>query len=50
MHIHTRCRDKLAEAYKKKIETIVRKPVKTEEDEGVSPCPYCASKSPNSQV
>ena len=28
--------------YKKKIESIVRKPAKTEEEESASPCPYCA--------
>jgi len=43
-------RQKIAEAYKKKIESIVRKPAKTEEDEGVSACPYCGVKSPNSQL
>jgi WD repeat-containing protein 19 len=34
----------IAEAYKKKIESIVRKPTKQEEDEPVTPCPYCAFK------
>lgn len=36
----------IAEAYKKKIESIVRKPTKQEEEEPVTPCPYCACKSP----
>ena len=27
--------------YKKKIESIVRKPDKTEEEEPCTPCPYC---------
>jgi len=43
-------RPQIAEAYKKKIESIVRKPAKTEEEESASPCPYCAAKSPNSQL
>mmetsp|Transcript_13440 Transcript_13440/g.31546 ORF Transcript_13440/g.31546 Transcript_13440/m.31546 type:complete len:1359 (-) Transcript_13440:179-4255(-) len=41
-------RPQIAETYKKKIESIVRKPTKVEEDEPVSSCPYCAEKSPES--
>ncbi len=41
----------VAEAYKKKIETIVRKPGKLEdEDEAVAPCPFCSFKSPASSL
>mmetsp|Transcript_44380 Transcript_44380/g.108454 ORF Transcript_44380/g.108454 Transcript_44380/m.108454 type:complete len:1358 (+) Transcript_44380:80-4153(+) len=39
-------RSQIAEAYKKKIESIVRKPTKQEEEEPVTPCPYCSFKSP----
>jgi WD repeat-containing protein 19 len=41
-----RYRAQIAESYKKKIESIVRKPTKTEDEEPVSPCPYCAAASP----
>ncbi|XP_072170705.1 WD repeat-containing protein 19-like [Diadema setosum] len=34
-------RNKIDLKYKKKIEAIVRKPDKTEEDEPTTPCPYC---------
>jgi len=43
-------RPQIAEAYKKKIESIVRKPTKQEDDEPVTPCPYCAMKSPCSTL
>jgi hypothetical protein len=48
IHVHTHTNTytyiQIAEAYKKKIESIVRKPTKQEEDEPVTPCPYCAFK------
>ena len=50
VHIQSKCTHahtyicQIAEAYKKKIESIVRKPTKQEEDEPVTPCPYCAFK------
>ena len=41
----------VAEAYKKKIETIVRKPGKLEDEvEAVAPCPFCGDKSPASSL
>ena len=43
-------RPQIADAYKKKIESIVRKPTKVEDDEPVTPCPYCATKSPRSNL
>ena len=43
-------RPNIAETYKKKIESIVRKPTKVEEDEPVSACPYCGEKSPESSL
>ncbi|KAG7164498.1 WD repeat-containing protein 19-like [Homarus americanus] len=36
-------RNQIDEKYKKKIEAIVRKPQKTEEEEPGSPCPFCSS-------
>ncbi|KAL3878608.1 hypothetical protein ACJMK2_030942 [Sinanodonta woodiana] len=36
--------------YKKKIEMIVRKPDKTEEEEPLAPCPYCAFKLPETEL
>lgn len=36
-------RGQIDERYKKKIEAIVRKPQKTEEEEKTSPCPFCSS-------
>ena len=44
-------RGQLAETYRKKIETIVRKPGKAEdEEEAVAPCPFCGAKSPASSL
>lgn len=40
----------IADAYKKKIESIVRKPTKQEDEEPVTACPYCAMKSPCSNL
>ncbi|XP_076036473.1 intraflagellar transport protein Oseg6 [Oratosquilla oratoria] len=39
-------RNQIDEKYKKKIEAIVRKPSKSEEEEQTSPCPYCATAIP----
>lgn len=36
-------RNQIDEKYKKKIEAIVRKPQKTEEEELRTPCPFCSS-------
>ena len=36
--------------YKKKIEMIVRKPDKTEEEEPLSPCPYCGFQLPETEL
>lgn len=36
-------RTQIDEKYRKKIEAIVRKPQKTEEEEPSSPCPFCSS-------
>ncbi|XP_052278623.1 WD repeat-containing protein 19-like isoform X1 [Dreissena polymorpha] len=36
--------------YKKKIEMIVRKPDKTEEEEPQSPCPYCGFQLPETEL
>ncbi|KAK7079281.1 WD repeat-containing protein 19 [Halocaridina rubra] len=36
-------RGSIDEKYKKKIEAIVRKPQKTEEEEPSTPCPYCST-------
>lgn len=36
--------------YKKKIEMIVRKPDKTEEEEPCSPCPYCGFQLSESEL
>ena len=36
--------------YKKKIEMIVRKPDKTEEEEGLTACPYCAFNLPETDI
>ncbi|KAI0219651.1 WD repeat-containing protein 19 [Lamellibrachia satsuma] len=43
-------RDKIDLKYKKKIEGIVRKPDKTEEEEPNSPCPYCNFELPQTQL
>lgn len=39
-------RSQIDEKYKKKIEAIVRKPQKTEEEEDSTPCPFCATAVP----
>ena len=36
--------------YKKKIEMIVRKPDKTEEEEPLSQCPYCGFQLPETEL
>ncbi|KAJ8298131.1 hypothetical protein KUTeg_024662 [Tegillarca granosa] len=36
--------------YKKKIEMIVRKPDKSEEEEGLTPCPYCGFQLPETDL
>ncbi|XP_067137635.1 WD repeat-containing protein 19 [Centruroides vittatus] len=36
--------------YKKKIEAIVRKPQKTEEEEPSTPCPYCNNQLPETEL
>jgi WD repeat-containing protein 19 len=36
--------------YKKKIEMIVRKPDKTEEEEPLTPCPYCGFQLPETAL
>lgn len=36
-------RGQIDDRYKKKIEAIVRKPQKTEEEEKASPCPFCST-------
>nr|XP_053654166.1 WD repeat-containing protein 19-like [Cherax quadricarinatus] len=41
MLMRSETRNQIDEKYKKKIEAIVRKPQKTEDDEPTSPCPFC---------
>jgi len=48
--MHPEYRANIAAAYKKKIEAIVRKPDKSEEEEQLSPCPYCKTKIPTTQL
>ncbi|KAL3685392.1 hypothetical protein R1sor_003414 [Riccia sorocarpa] len=43
-------RNQITSAYKRKIESIVRKPEKTEEDETVTPCPFCKQHIPETQL
>lgn len=43
-------RPQLAEAYKRKIETIVRKPDKSEVDEAYCPCPFCGEPGPETEL
>ncbi|XP_070553702.1 WD repeat-containing protein 19-like isoform X2 [Ptychodera flava] len=43
-------RNKIDLKYKKKIEAIVRKPDKTEEEEPNSPCPYCQFQLPETEL
>lgn len=43
-------RQKIDLKYKKKIEQIVRKPDKTEEDEPQDPCPYCGNEVPQTKL
>uniref|UniRef100_A0A915JBW9 WD repeat-containing protein 19 n=1 Tax=Romanomermis culicivorax TaxID=13658 RepID=A0A915JBW9_ROMCU len=43
-------RKSINEKYRKKIEGIVRKPEKVEEEENESPCPYCRTMLPDSQL
>ncbi|KAJ1492862.1 hypothetical protein T484DRAFT_1770085 [Baffinella frigidus] len=41
---------KPSKSYKEKIESIVREPSKAEDEEPVSPCPYCAMASPTTTL
>ncbi|KAK3876370.1 hypothetical protein Pcinc_018852 [Petrolisthes cinctipes] len=43
-------RSQIDEKYKKKIEAIVRKPQKTEEEEDNTPCPFCATSVPETTL
>jgi len=43
-------RPQIDEKYRKKIENIVRKPDKSEKDEGRTPCPFCESAVPESEL
>ncbi|XP_071786835.1 WD repeat-containing protein 19-like isoform X1 [Asterias amurensis] len=43
-------RNKIDLKYKKKIEAIVRKPDKSEQDEDTSPCPYCKYSLENTEL
>ncbi|XP_076359241.1 WD repeat-containing protein 19-like isoform X2 [Tachypleus tridentatus] len=43
-------RNEIDQKYKKKIEAIVRKPQKIEEEEPNSPCPYCGSEIPETEL
>ncbi|KAL3692410.1 hypothetical protein R1sor_006061 [Riccia sorocarpa] len=43
-------RNQITSAYKRKIESIVRKPEKTEEDETLTPCPFCKQHIPETQL
>jgi len=43
-------RPQIAEAYKRKIETIVRKPDKTEASEEYCPCPFCNEPGPETEL
>ncbi|XP_073252735.1 WD repeat-containing protein 19-like [Porites lutea] len=43
-------RQKIDLKYKKKIEQIVRKPDKTEEEEAQDPCPYCSNEVPQTKL
>ena len=43
-------RPQIAEAYKRKIETIVRKPDKSEADEAYCPCPFCNEPGPETEL
>ena len=43
-------RDKIDLKYKKKIESIVRKPDKSHIDEAVTPCPYCDTELPETEL
>ncbi|KAL2603232.1 hypothetical protein R1flu_008809 [Riccia fluitans] len=43
-------RNQITSAYKRKIESIVRKPEKTEEEETLTPCPFCKLQIPETQL
>ncbi|CAM6022827.1 unnamed protein product [Sphagnum balticum] len=43
-------RSAISVAYKRKIENIVRKPEKTEEEESLAPCPTCSLEIPETQL
>ncbi|PIK59919.1 putative WD repeat-containing protein 19 isoform X2 [Apostichopus japonicus] len=43
-------RNKIDAKYKKKIEAIVRKPDKSEQDETTSPCPYCKTELEDTEL
>lgn len=43
-------RNQIDPAYKRKIESFVRKPDKTEEEEQTLPCPYCRHDLPSSEL
>ncbi|KAG6546796.1 hypothetical protein Mapa_011742 [Marchantia paleacea] len=43
-------RTQITSAYKRRIETIVRKPEKTEDDESLTPCPFCSLDIPETQL
>jgi len=43
-------RSAISVAYKRKIENIVRKPEKIEEEESLAPCPTCSLEIPETQL
>jgi uncharacterized paraquat-inducible protein A len=49
-HLGLMYRSAISVAYKRKIENIVRKPEKTEEEESLAPCPTCSLEIPETQL
>lgn len=49
-HLGLMYRSAISMAYKRKIENIVRKPEKTEEEESLAPCPTCSLEIPETQL
>ncbi len=49
-HLGLMYRSAISVTYKRKIENIVRKPEKTEEEESLAPCPTCSLEIPETQL
>ena len=43
-------RSQIAEPYRRKIESVVRKPDKSEAEEGTSACPHCGARGPETEM